>query len=146
MAVFVALGLMLGLSGTATATTEGVTEYTTGELIFWGPSDTHAFLVEKVQGAGRLTVDSMDCCISGDQWRVDIVPIRPAAAKKGATGIGTGSIFSFSGAAMSRPVVAACVLVSYHEGVDVWPAGMSLRFQYDKQPGMKVTPVGTSCP
>ena len=112
----------------ATAPTPGATTGTTS-LTFNNASQTFAFDVVKAKGSGVLTVDTMDCCIAGDLWRVDLYTAQPASAANDVVGIGSGSTTQFSGAA-SAHVNKGCFQVSYSSGVDVFPASMDVRFQY----------------
>ena len=111
-------------------------------LSFSDADDTHSFAVEKAQKAGDLTVDTLDCCIPGDLWRVDLVSSQPNAAT---SGTGDGSITEFSGAATGHPWVTGVVTVSYDSGVDVFPAGMTVRFHYSQSSndntGMNITQI-----
>lgn len=110
-------------------------------LTFWGPTDTFTFYVEKAQKAGDLTVDTRDCCIVGDNWTVTLNPAQPK--NKDTSGTGDGNISTFSGAATVHPWVRGTVTVSYDSGVDVWPAGMEVRFTYSQasanNTGMNIT-------
>jgi hypothetical protein len=105
-------------------------------LDFWGPGDTYTFGIEKARGTGDLTVDTQDCCMVGDRWRVDLMPNQPASPKKQIFAIGDGNIYDFSGEATGHPWVRGNVVVSYDSGVDVFPAGMWVRFEYSKDPGI----------
>ena len=106
---------------------------------FNAAGDTPTFEISKAQGAGELMVDTRDCCIAGDKWKLVVDPNRPRAAKKDATGTGDGNIVLFSGAAATMPFVAGAVTISYDSGVDVFPAGMEVRFVYSKATGMNIT-------
>ena len=118
-------------------------------LTFYGPDDTHSFYVGKAQKAGDLTVDTMDCCIVGDQWTVDLNPDQPKNKDTSGTGDGSiglpGVIESWSGAATVHPWVRGTVTVSYDSGIDMWPAGMWVRFTYSQpsqsNTGMNITPL-----
>lgn len=116
------------------------TQYVTYAITFWNADDTYEFAVEKAQGAGDLTVDTADCCIAGDLWRVDLAPSQPANPANKVTGIGSGEINVWSGKATAHPWVRGKVVVSYESGVDAFPAGMCVRFQYTKAPGVIVEP------
>jgi hypothetical protein len=115
----------------------------TYNLVFSGPGDTHSFYVEKAQKAGDLTVDTMDCCIVGDNWTVTLNPDQPK--NKDTSGTGDGNTSTFSGAATVHPWVRGTVTVSYDAGVDIWPAGMTVRFTYSQpsknNTGMNITPL-----
>src|SRR5688572_27800013 len=69
---------------------------------------------------GRLTVDTIDCCIAGDIWGVRIIK---ANGKVIAEGTGDGSITAYSGAASipSIPGKTVTVEVFYVSGTDVFP-------------------------
>jgi hypothetical protein len=125
---------------TVVSASSPATVYVTYLLSFYGPEDTFTFEVEKAQGAGDLTVDTWDCCIPGDHWRVDLIPKQPADAGDKVTGIGDGNTVTYSGAATSHPWVRGIVVVSYESGVDIWGAGMCVRFQYTKKPGVIINP------
>ena len=141
--------LVLGLAGAAVAgensmgaapfvqPTPGVTEQTF-VLTFNGPDDTFTFDVCKAWKAGDLTVSTMDCCVVGDCWRVDLNPVDPLY--KDTYGIGDGTIDAFTGAATVHPWVRGTVTVSYDHGVDMWPAGMTVKFIYSNEKGMNITP------
>ena len=120
--------------------TPGPTEVTF-DLVFNTADDTFTFTVDKAQRAGDLTVDTLDCCIAGDLWRVDLEASQPANQSE--TGIGDGNTSEFSGAATGSPWVHGTVTVSYESGVDVFPAGMTVRFRYstasDNNTGINVT-------
>ena len=134
--------------GAADAPVAGPTSYMT-YLTFYGPDDTHSFYVGKAQKAGDLTVDTMDCCIVGDQWTVDLNPDQPKNKDTSGTGDGSiglpGVIESWSGAATVHPWVRGTVTVSYDSGIDMWPAGMWVRFTYSQpsqsNTGMNITPL-----
>lgn len=110
-------------------------------LVFSGPTDNFTFYVEKAQKAGDLTVDTRDCCIVGDNWTVTLNPDQPK--NKDTSAIGDGNTSTFSGAATVHPWVRGTVMVSYDSGVDVWPAGMEVRFTYSQpsknNTGMNIT-------
>jgi len=112
-------------------------------LGFLGPTDTHSFYVEKAQKAGDLTVEVQDCCIPGDNWTVDLNPAQPK--NKDTSGTGDGNISTFSGAATVHPWVRGTVTVSYDQGIDMWPAGMWVKFTYSQasanNTGMNITPL-----
>ena len=128
------------------------TQFAQYDLVFPSASDTFTFDVEKVGGAGDLSVDTIDCCIPGDLWRVTFDTQQPADPANDATGTGNGSIAAFSGSATSHPFVRGSIIVSYVDGTDVFPAEMCVRFQYSKAPGVEITPPagatlnGAACP
>ena len=111
------------------------------DLVFEGPDDVFVFDVEKARGAGDVTIDTRDCCLPGDEWRVDLFTDEPANAASDGFGIGNGLTSSFSGATFAAPYVRGQVEVSYAGGVNVFPAGMTVRFQYSKAPGIVITPL-----
>lgn len=114
-------------------------------LTFNSASQTFTFLIEKAQGAGSLIVDTRDCCISGDKWKVVVDPTLPRAENKDATGVGSGSTVLFSGSAATLPYIKGGVVVSYDSGVNVFPASMTVRFAYSKDTGMEiVVPAGAT--
>jgi hypothetical protein len=124
------------------------------DLIFSSASDTFTFGVEKLDGngAGDLSVDTIDCCIPGDLWTVALDTAQPANPAHDVTSTGNGSISAFSGSATSHPFIRGSVTVSYSGGTDVFPAEMCVRFQYSKAPGVEITPPagavlnGGACP
>lgn len=123
-------------------------------LTFSSADDTFTFGVEKLadNGAGALSVDTIDCCIPGDLWTVTFDTQQPANPANDVTGTGNGSTSAFSGSATSHPFIRGSVIVSYADGTDVFPAGMCVRFQYTKAPGVEITPPagailnGANCP
>lgn len=130
------------IPGTGIAAGQGYTE-AVYSLTFASAAATFTFLIEKAQGAGQLVVDTRDCCISGDKWKVVVDPSLPRAANKDATGVGSGSTVLFSGSAATIPFVTGGVVVSHDSGVNVYPAGMTIRFAYMKGTGMNiVAPAG----
>ena len=79
-------------------------------------------------GTGDLIVDTLDCCIEGDQWGVRIIDqVRNCIIDEAC---GNGSIEEFSGEAVAPNFTAGVVEVFYCQGVDVFPAGMTVRFRY----------------
>ena len=136
--LFATAALMLALVPAASAAppTKGDTYKEIG-LTFTSATSTFTFSVVKARDAGDLTVDTKDCCIVGDFWKVELVPGQPASVGVSATG--DGSISAFSGAATAHPWVRGTVVVSYAGGVDVFPAGMTVRFQYSKDYGVIIT-------
>lgn len=99
-------------------------------LSFDSADQTHSFTVDKAQKAGTLTVDTLDCCISGDCWKVTLDATQPS--NQSAEGVGDGNTSTYSGAASVGPWVHGTVTVSYDHGVDVFPAGMTVRFTYSQ--------------
>lgn len=132
---FVALATLPSIGSAAG---QGYTE-AVYSVTFSGPGDTFTFDISKAQGAGELMVDTRDCCIPGDKWKVVVDPTRPRAAIKDATGTGDGNTTINSGSAVTMPFVSGAVTLSYDSGVDVWPAGMMIRFVYSKATGMNIT-------
>ena len=118
---------MVIAASTGTAWSQATTEYAVN-LAFFGPDDVFVFDIEKGRGAGNLVVDTKDCCLPGDQWRVDFFTEEPADAESDPVGIGDGNTVAFSGAAYAAPFVRGQVEVSYDSGVDRFPAGMTVRF------------------
>jgi hypothetical protein len=113
-------------------------------LAFENADQTYTFDVVKAQGAGDLTVDTSDCCIHPDFWRATIDSALPANAANDVSGLGDGD-FGFSGAATAHPFISGAVTVSYDHGVDIFPAGMCVRFTYSKSPGVEITaPAGAA--
>ena len=121
------------------------TQFAQYDLVFSSASDTFTFDVQKVGGAGDLSVDTIDCCVPGDLWSVTFDTQQPADSANDATGTGNGSITAFSGSATSHPFVRGSVIVSYADGTGVFPAEMCVRFQYAKAPGVEITaPAGAT--
>ena len=107
-------------------------------LEFAGPGDTFTFDIVKAQKAGDLTAATLDCCIVGDCWRVDLNPVDPM--DKDTFAVGDGNITSYSGSATVHPWVSGTVTVSYDHGTDIFPAGMWVKFNYSAATGMNITP------
>jgi hypothetical protein len=124
------------------------------DLSFFSASDTFTFQIAKGEDnpAGRLTADTIDCCIPGDHWQVSFDTAQPANPARDVVGVGNGSTTEFSGAATARPFINGSVTVSYESGTDQFGAGMCVRFRYSKAPGVEITaPAGAvldgpSCP
>jgi hypothetical protein len=80
----------------------------------------------------RLKVSTMDCCIAGDEWGIQLIQTG-YAPQEGTppSGCGNGSTTGFSGG-RNTPIGATTktvrVILSYCRGVDIFPAGMSIRF------------------
>jgi hypothetical protein len=155
--VAVALALAaLALSGSATAqesNTSASQEQTLGStrggadalqtteethfLVFEGPSQVYAFSVEMSDKHATLVVDTRDCCLEGDKWGVRIFSAKEKKdgevkkLKQVAETCGTGSVYDFSGEATATKSETYIVEVFYCEGVDIFPAGMDVRFQYE---------------
>jgi hypothetical protein len=106
-------------------------------IVFYSADDVYVIDVEKAQGAGDLIVDTMDCCVPGDKWKVVVSEPNGNAAKT-ETGVGDGSNSEYTGAATAHPFVRGTVTVSYDSGVDIFPAGMQVRLRYTKDTGMIV--------
>jgi hypothetical protein len=132
---FVALATLPTIGGAAG---QGLSE-AVYDITFAAPGNTFTFEISKAQGAGQLMVDTRDCCIAGDKWKLVVDPNLPRAAKKDAAGTGDGSTTIFSGSAVTMPFVAGTVTVSFDSGVNVFPAGMSVRFAYSKATGVNIT-------
>ena len=134
------LGSFMVKDATAAAPTPGTTNVTYN-LTFLSATQTFAYDVVKAKSSGILTVDTRDCCIAGDKWRVDVYTAVPASPSNDVAGIGDGNTSTFSGAA-SAHVNTGCVQVSYSSGVDLFPAGMAVRLQYvdDEGFGVNITP------
>lgn len=139
--IFSALALSFALIAAPSAqASPGVTSHTE-VLNFTSADQTFSFNVSKAGDAGRLTVDTKDCCLNGDLWTVDIDTALPAAAKYDVSATGDGSTSEFSGPATVKPFISGCVTVSYDSGVDNFPAGMEVRFDYSEPDGMIIEPV-----
>ncbi len=98
-------------------------------LQFDDPSQVFRFVVTVDGKKGDLTVVTVDCCVTGDQWGVRIISKNE---KKTVEACGTGDIDTFSGAATLEKVKKGETLVEvfYCQGVDLFPAGMTVRFRY----------------
>lgn len=130
-------------SASAAAHTQ-LAQYT---LVFSSATDTFTFGVDKTGGnAGDLTVDTRDCCITGDLWQVTFATAQPANPANDVSATGNGSTAAFSGAATSHPFIRGDVTVSYAGGTDIFPAGMCVRFQYTGSPGVVITPPAGATP
>jgi len=128
--------MLLTLFASAAQPEQGVTEWSTF-LSFSSADTVWVIPVEKAQGAGDLTVDTMDCCIPGDMWQVEVSEPTEAGAKT-VVGVGNGSTSDWSGEVTAHPFVRGTVTVTYAEGVDVFGAGMWVRLRYSKATGMNV--------
>ena len=95
-------------------------------LVFTSASQVQTFTVQ-TSGDGDLTVDTMDCCIPGDIWGVEVDEVGPGPTPQAC---GHGSITMFSGAVTVTSFSSGLVDVFYCSGVDVFPAQMTVRFQY----------------
>lgn len=139
--VFAAAAAGLTTGSSAAPPAQGLTD-AVYMVTFASASDTFTFDISKAQGAGQLIVDTRDCCIAGDKWKIVVDPNLPHAAIKDATGTGDGSTTLYSGGAATMPFVAGAVTLSYDSGVDVWPASLEIRFAYEnaKSTGMNITP------
>jgi hypothetical protein len=107
------------------------------------PSATTTFTFQIAKGgnpAGRLTADTLDCCVPGHLWEVSFDTARPANPARDVFGVGNGSLTEFSGAATARPFIKGSVTVSYDSGTASFPAGVCVRFRYSKAPGVEITP------
>ena len=96
-------------------------------LTFGQANEVFVFEVT-TDGTGDLIVDTLDCCIEGDQWGVRIIDTARNCIIDEACG--NGSIEEFSGEAVAPDFTAGVVEVFYCQGVDVFPAGMTVRFRY----------------
>jgi hypothetical protein len=110
----------------AAPTAPGATTYTT-YFDFSSATDTFTFDVSATQGSGTLTVETMDCCIVGDLW---VSTLEKGKSKKVTTGIGNGSTTEFSGEAVRKGWTKGTVTFSYASGVDIFPAGITVRITY----------------
>ena len=108
-------------------------------LVFEGPTQVYTFDVTTSASSADLLVDTMDCCIEGDEWGVRL--IDDGSDEILATSCGSGSISEFSGLATATGVTAYRVEVFYCEGVDVFAAGMTVRFRTEGGTAT-VTPTG----
>ena len=97
------------------------------QLAFSQANQVFVFQVT-TDGTGDLLVDTLDCCIPGDQWGVRIIDTARNCIIDEACG--NGSIEEFSGEAVAPNFTAGVVEVFYCQGVDIFPAGMTVRFRY----------------
>jgi hypothetical protein len=117
-------------------------------LTFKDQDQVYTFSVVTSDKDVRLIVDTLDCCIPGDKWGVRIFTTKEKKdgevkkVRKVAAACGTGSITDFSGEATAQGSQTYIVEVFYCEGVDIFPAGMEVRFQYEGGTGT-ATPTGT---
>jgi hypothetical protein len=148
LASLLALAMLVVVpTATAEKPAPGVTE-AYYYLTFDGPDVTFTFQVDAAQGAGVLTVETMDCCIPGDLWVAFLSHGQPTGNDTG-TGVGDGGINLFSGAASVNGWSTGTVTISYDSGVDIWGAGMTVKFTYSSNgngkakgnTGMIITPL-----
>jgi len=93
---------------------------------FESSEDVKVYKVNMPAGA-TLTVQVMDCCVPGDIWRAEIYESYPELK---ASTEGDGSIEVWSPPAQATILTGtAYVVIKYVKGVDLWPAGMSIRFE-----------------
>jgi hypothetical protein len=96
------------------------------DIGFKSASEVMVYKINLPAGA-TLAVQVLDCCIPGDIWRAEIYESYPEL--KAATQ-GDGSITNWSSPAKATiSSGVAYVVVKYVKGVDIWPAGMSVRFE-----------------
>jgi hypothetical protein len=138
VALIAVMTALVGSSNAGAAPTQ-LAKY---DLTFASASTTFTFGVAKLanNGAGNLTVDTVDCCIPGDLWTVSIDAVQPANAANDVSATGNGSTSQYTGAATSHPFINGSVTVSHSGGTNVFPAQMCVRFQYTKSPGVEITP------
>jgi hypothetical protein len=119
-AVGVVGALMLPASAAADTQTRVAT--------FFSASDVVKYTVTAA-APGTLHVDTMDCCIPGDRWGSQIFrkTLNPGTSKKVC---GNGSITAFSGQTSASQYVHGRVDITYCHGVDIFPAGLFVRFQH----------------
>jgi hypothetical protein len=98
-------------------------------LIFNSATNTFTFQVDAAQGAGVLTVETLDCCIAGDLWKVELLHGQASGNDK-SEGTGDGNVVSYSGAASHNGWSKGTVVVSYAGGTDVFPAQMDVKFTF----------------
>jgi hypothetical protein len=88
-------------------------------------------------GPGTLIVDTMDCCIPGDSWGARIFRTKPTTGTS-KPACGNGSVTEFSGATHITSFVHGRVEIRYCHGVDIFPAGMTVRFRHPQ--ALTITP------
>jgi len=101
-------------------------------LTFNAPTDTFQYLVS---GNGPyFGVETEDCCLEGDHWGVTIDSTDAGGTvgpvDTSVSGCGTGDITHYTGpaAASLSSGQTYVVIVSYCSGVDVFGAGMNVKF------------------
>ena len=101
-------------------------------LEFNSASDTRTFAVKKNNNvaAGILRVRTRDCCIVGDEWQSEIIARKPN--NKSDFAISDGNITTLNGAAILAPFIQGNITISYHQGVDFFPAGMEVEICYSR--------------
>jgi hypothetical protein len=97
-------------------------------LTFESAGQTFVFDVLSLKN-GSLKVQSQDCCVPGDIWRVGVN--QNGTGFIGRSNAGTGDTETFTGKVTKdteagNPYV---VIVSYDQGVDDFPAGMDVCFE-----------------
>jgi hypothetical protein len=115
-------GARIGSSGTTKCKGVDVS------LTFSSAGETFVFDVFPLEN-GSLKVQTEDCCVPGDIWRVGIN--RNGTGFIGRSNAGTGDTDTFTGKA-SKDAQAGnpyVVIVSYDQGVDLFPAGMDVCFE-----------------
>jgi hypothetical protein len=98
---------------------------------FGAATSTLTFTVSGPVGS-PVKVSTEDCCIAGDQWGITVFQAPRSVATSGVSSkCGTGDTGSFTGGAgktiPSGGVVK--IVVYYCNGVDIFPAGMTVRIQ-----------------
>lgn len=117
-------------------------------LVFKDAEQVYTFSVATSDKKTKLLVDTLDCCIPGDKWGVRIFATKEKKdgevkkVRQVAEACGTGSITDFSGEATATKSETYIVEVFYCEGVDIFPAGMVVRFRYEDGTGV-AAPTGT---
>lgn len=95
-------------------------------FVFDGPNQVFVVDVSS-SGNGDLLVDTIDLSAPGDQWGVRILDsdgnVIDAAC-------GTGSTVNFSGLAQAPGFTTGKVEVFFCQGLDLFPADMTVRFRY----------------
>jgi hypothetical protein len=100
--------------------------------VFESADDVVSCSVAKTEdtAAGILRVRTADCCILGDLWQSEILADQPRWQTD--VGVGDGSS-AYSGDAYVGPFVAGVVEVSYFDGTDIFPAGMTIEICYSRE-------------
>lgn len=106
-------------------------------LSFYSPNQVFVFSIES-DGEGVIEIDTRDCCIPGDHWGIRVIDNCEVVAEM----CGDGNTSTFSGLVTLENLKSAIVEVFYCSGVDIFAAGMTVRFRYTGEE-FSVNHVGT---